>query len=121
MRPGGLRMLGSSAPRFSLVAVATLLVTALVGAGTAHARRGLTVDDMLAMQRVDSPTVSPDGKLVAFAVRDTDVEANRGRYDIWLASVDGSATRRLTRHPENDTSPAWTADGSATPRPRATR
>ncbi len=106
-------MLGSSAPRLSLVAVAAFLVTTLVGAGTAHARRGLTVDDMLAMQRVDSPAVSPDGKLVAFAVRDTDIEANRGRYDIWVASVDGTATRRLTRHPENDTSPAWTADGSA--------
>ena len=60
-----------------------------------HAK-GLTVDDMLAMQRVSDPQVSPDGKWVAFAVRDTDYDANRGRYDVWLAAIDGSAVTRLT-------------------------
>jgi dipeptidyl aminopeptidase/acylaminoacyl peptidase len=107
-------MVGSHGPRFSLAAGAALLFTSVVGASAARAAgHGMTVDDMLAMQRVESPVVSPDGKQVAFSVRDTDVEANRGRFDIWIAAVDGSATRRLTRHPENDTSPAWSPDGSA--------
>ena len=105
-------MLGSYVPRFSLAALATVLATSVVGAGAAQAaRHGLTVDDMLAMQRVAEPAVSPDGKQVAFSVRDTDIEANRGRFDIWIAAVDGSSTRPLTRHPENDTSPAWSPDG----------
>ena len=34
--------------------------------------------------------MSPDGKWVAFSVRDTDLEANRGRFDVWLAAVDGT-------------------------------
>ncbi|HKE18061.1 MAG TPA: S9 family peptidase [Kofleriaceae bacterium] len=107
-------MLGTRAPRLALAALAALLVTPALGAGAARAgKHGLTVDDMLAMQRVESPAVSPDGKLVAFSVRDTDVEANRGRFDIWVAAVDGSSTRPLTRDPENDTSPAWSPDGSA--------
>ncbi|HEV7557738.1 MAG TPA: hypothetical protein VGO00_19870, partial [Kofleriaceae bacterium] len=77
-----------------------LLLLALAGSAEA---KGLTIDDMLAMQRVGDPEVSPGGKLVAFTVRDTDVDANRGRFDIWLAATDGSFVRRLTSNPENDT------------------
>jgi dipeptidyl aminopeptidase/acylaminoacyl peptidase len=74
--------------------------------------KGLTVDDMLAMQRVGGPAVSPDGRWIAFAVRDTDVDANRGRFDVWLVGADGAAAaRRLTTHPENDTEPEWSPDG----------
>jgi dipeptidyl aminopeptidase/acylaminoacyl peptidase len=83
-----------------------------VAASAAPARaKGFTIEDMLAMQRVSDPAVSPDGKWVAFAVRDTDYDANRGRFDIWLASVDGASVRRLTTHPENDTDPQWSRDG----------
>ena len=39
------------------------------------------------MQRVSDPQVSPDGKWVAFSVRDTDYDANKGRYDVWLAAI----------------------------------
>src|SRR3954469_12213192 len=76
-------------------------------------KHGLTIEDMLAMQRISEPDVSPDGKLVAFTVRDTDFDANRGRTDVWLAAVDGSFSRRLTTHPENDSSPIFSADGKS--------
>src|SRR5215475_2393331 len=89
-----------------------LAFLALLAAGAPAAAKGLTIDDMLAMRRVSDPAVSPDGKQVAFAVRDTDLEANRGRFDVWLAQTDGSAIRQLTTHPENDQDPQWSADGS---------
>ncbi|MBA3539497.1 MAG: S9 family peptidase [Deltaproteobacteria bacterium] len=85
------------------------VVLAALGSTPARAK-GLTVEDMLAMQRLSAPTVSPDGKRVAFAVRDTDYAANRGRVDIWVANVDGTGTRRLTTHPDNDSDPAWSRD-----------
>src|ERR1700733_6097693 len=86
--------------------VLALLLPLLAGA------KGLTIDDMLAMQRISDPAVSPDGKLVAFAVRDTDFDANRGRYDIWLTATDGTGSAtRLTTNPDNDTDPAWSPDG----------
>jgi dipeptidyl aminopeptidase/acylaminoacyl peptidase len=95
-------------------AIAALITGAGTGtgtfAGTAHAG-GLTVEDMLAMQRIGEPAVSPDGKWVAFSVRDTDYEANRGRNDVWMSAVDGSSVRRLTTDPASDTSPAWSPDG----------
>jgi Tol biopolymer transport system component len=39
------------------------------------------------------------------------MEADKGRYDLWLSTVDGDEPRRLTTHEANDTSPAWSPDG----------
>ncbi len=90
------------------------ILTALAISATAIAAppKGLTIDDMLAMQRVGTPVVSPDGKRVVFAVRDTDFDANKGRYDLWLANVDGSGVVHLTTSADNDTDPQWTHDGA---------
>ena len=96
--------------RLSLAGVLVAGVVAAAPAATA-APKGLTVDDMLAMQRVEDPVPSPDGKWLAFAVREPDLDANRGRYDVWLAAADGSSVTRLTTSPENDTDPAWSRDG----------
>ncbi len=96
----------------AVMKLAVLALFGLLASTTAVGAKGLTVDAMLAMQRVGEPTVSPDGKWIAFTVRDTDLIANRGRIDVWLAAVDGSTTRRLTTHPDNDTGPRWSADGA---------
>ena len=85
-----------------------LLALAMPAAAAPH---GLTIDDMLAMHRVSDPHVSPDGKWVAFAVRDTDVAANKGRTDVWLAAVDGGSLEHLTTNQANDADPAWSRDG----------
>jgi dipeptidyl aminopeptidase/acylaminoacyl peptidase len=88
----------------------TTLFFTLAATASAEAK-GLTVDDMLAMQRLSDPQVSPDGKWVAFNVRETDLDANRGRFDIWLVASDGSGLTRLTSHPDADSDPRWSADG----------
>jgi dipeptidyl aminopeptidase/acylaminoacyl peptidase len=89
-----------------------LALLGLLAAGAPAAAKGLTIDDMLAMRRVGEPAVSPDGKQIAFTVRDTDFDANRGRTDVWLAATDGSGTTQLTTHLENDADPEWSADGA---------
>lgn len=70
-----------------------------------------TVDDLLAMQRISEPTLSPDGREVAFSVRDTDLGANRGRFDVWSVGLDGTGIRRLTTHADNDNQPSYSKDG----------
>ncbi len=70
-----------------------------------------SVHDMVAMKRLSSPTASPDGKTLAFTVTSIDLDANRGRSDLWTVNVDGSNLRQLTTHPENDSSPLWSPDG----------
>jgi dipeptidyl aminopeptidase/acylaminoacyl peptidase len=98
--------------RRAIVLVATLAVLPLLSAAKAPAaKRGVTVDDMLAMQRVSELVASPDGKLVAFTVRETDVEANKGRTDVWMARTAGGEAWRMTSHPDNDGSPRFSPDG----------
>ena len=90
---------------FQLIAVATT-----VAEPDSHP---FTVYDMLAMDRISDPQVSPDGSRIVFALRSTDLEANRGRADLWLVGVDGQGLRRLTSHESGESNPRWSADGSS--------
>ncbi|MDI9431516.1 MAG: S9 family peptidase [Planctomycetota bacterium] len=69
-----------------------------------------SIHDMLAMDRISDPQVSPDGQWIAFVVRTTDLEANRGRTDLWLVGRDGAGLRQLTSHPDSDSNPRWGPD-----------
>ncbi len=69
-----------------------------------------SVHDLLAMNRISDAQVSPEGESIVFVVRKTDLEANRGRTDLWLISTDGTGLRQLTTHCESDSSPRWAPD-----------
>jgi dipeptidyl aminopeptidase/acylaminoacyl peptidase len=71
-----------------------------------------TIDQMLSLRRVSSPNVSPDGRFVAYAVRDTDMVGNAFVTQVWLADVSTGKSRQLTFGPRSNTSPAWSPDGS---------
>jgi len=66
--------------------------------------------DLLALDRVGEPQVSPDARRVVFTVRRTDLEQNRGRKDLWVVGLDGKAPIQLTSHPDNEDSPRWLPD-----------
>jgi len=72
-----------------------------------------TVHDLLAMDRISETQVSPDGKWAVFTLRKTDLEANRGRTDLWLVAVEGTGLRQLTSHPGSDFGPVWSPDGKS--------
>lgn len=98
------------------VLVTVLLLLALHGVGSAvysQETHPFAVHDLLAMDRISETQVSPDGKWAVFTLRKTDLEANRGRTDIWLVGVDGAGLRQLTSHPGSDYSPAWSRDGKS--------
>ncbi len=97
-----------SARRLLLPALAVALLASSVSAAPPHP---FSVMDMLAMDRISDPRVSPDGTRVAFTVRTTDLAGNRGRNDLWMVNTDGSALRRLTSHEANDTQARWSTDG----------
>ncbi len=75
-----------------------------------NATHPFSVHDMLAMDRITDPQVAPDGRSVAFVVRQTDLDANKGRTDLWLVATDCTGLRRLTSHPEADSNPRWGPD-----------
>ena len=70
-----------------------------------------TVQDLIAMDRISDPQVSPDGKRIAFVVSALDLPANKRRTDLYLVSADGTGMRRLTTHEAADSSPRWSPDG----------
>ena len=72
-----------------------------------------SIHDMLAMDRLSDPQVSPDGRLIVFVLRKTDLEENKGLTDLWLVGVDGTALRRLTSHKAADSNPRWAPDGKS--------
>jgi len=99
--------------------IAIMLVSAFcsIGIGTVSASDEAThpfsVHDMLAMKRISDPQASPDGKMIVFVLRITDLEANKGRTDLWLVNADGTGLRRLTSHAASDNSPRWSRDGES--------
>ncbi|MHC4103646.1 MAG: prolyl oligopeptidase family serine peptidase, partial [Planctomycetota bacterium] len=72
-----------------------------------------SIHDMLAMDRLSDHQISPDGKLIVFTIRKTDLEADKGRTDLWLIGTDGTDLRRLTSHPEADYNPRWAPEGKS--------
>ncbi len=89
--------------------LASLLVP--IGAVAGGETHPFSVHDMLAMDRISDPQVSPDNARVIFVRRTTDLEANRGRTDLWLVNLDGQGMRRLTSHEAGDWNPRWSPDG----------
>jgi dipeptidyl aminopeptidase/acylaminoacyl peptidase len=96
---------------------ASVLAAGLALLHVAHAAepaRALTPTDLNRLARISDPQVSPDGRYVVYAQRDADLDANRGRTDLWLVDLDNPAKpRRLTQHSANDTHPRWAVDGNS--------
>jgi dipeptidyl aminopeptidase/acylaminoacyl peptidase len=71
-----------------------------------------TVDQILSLKRAGSPEISPDGRLVAYTVRETNWDDNAYETEIWLADPRAGTTRQLTNAKKSSQSPAWSPDGS---------
>jgi dipeptidyl aminopeptidase/acylaminoacyl peptidase len=94
--------------RILFVTVISSLVVSFASAAESHP---FSVHDMLAMDRISDPQVSPDGRSVVFAVRATDLAGNRGSTDLWMVGTDGTGLRRMTSHSASESNPRWSPDG----------
>ena len=90
------------------LACASLLLSA-----AAEKPHAYGIVDQLALRRLTSFEVSPDGTRVAYALRSTDMEANKGRVDLWVVGTDGQGNRQLTSHPDSESEPQWAPDGKS--------
>ena len=92
---------------FALFAFALLAPTS----GAAQTRT-MTPLDLVSLNRVSDPQVSPDGRQVAFVMSELDLAEDRRRTDLWIVDVGGGEPRRLTTHPAGDFNPRWSPDGA---------
>ncbi len=74
--------------------------------------RPFTPEDIVNVQWLSDPQISPDGRSVAFVVTRMDGEADEYRSQVWLMATDGaSEPRQLTFGPKHDSMPRWSPDG----------
>ncbi|MFL5458114.1 MAG: TolB family protein, partial [Myxococcales bacterium] len=87
-----------------------LIALLLCTSPAALAGRPFTPEELLATKRLDDPQISPDGKLVAFTVRQKSLELNRDVKDVWIVPFQGGAPRQFTRDGRSE-HPRWSPDG----------
>jgi len=94
-----------------LIWVVTLAV--MLGGRVANAKRPITFDDMMKVQRISDPEVSPDGRSVAYVQGAVDFEANKVVNHIWLIRTDGGEPKQLTTGDGSDSRPRWSPSGES--------
>ena len=113
-----LQVLDSIRFRFLPVGMFLLTLIASQGAFPAIAKDGeppsaWTPALMLQVKRVGSVVVSPDGKQVAYTVRQTIMDGDDSEYrtHIHLVDVQGKESRQLTQGSKSCDDPQWSPDG----------
>ncbi len=90
-----------------------VLIPLLLAPAAARAQHPFNVRDLVAMDRVGAPAVSPDGRSIVFTLSTLDLDANRRRSDLWIVDTAGGAPRRFTADPATEVSPVWSPDGGS--------
>ncbi|HEV2387925.1 MAG TPA: S9 family peptidase [Candidatus Acidoferrales bacterium] len=70
-----------------------------------------TIDQSLEMRTVSSPSLSPNGQLVAYEVQWTNWNENQFQQDIWIADTVTGQTYRLTDGKQSSAHARWSPDG----------
>ena len=94
--------------------IALLPLCLLAALPAAAATRGFDVRDMVALDRVSSPVLSPDGSVVVFAQRQMDKEVTKASTGLWMRNLltrDMAPPKPLTPEGWNVNSPAFSPDG----------
>ena len=83
-----------------------------LAAGAVSAAAPFTAEDLVRLKRLSDPQISPDGNVLAFVQRETDMDANRGRTSLWLLDLRDAAAepQRASGGNFNDSSPRWAQD-----------
>ena len=98
--------------------LALLALLAISGALSAPAAAAdppqpFTVQDLVRLERISEIASSPDGKRVAYTLRTTDMEENKGRTGVWVTDTGkrSGQPQRLTDLAANSSGAEWSADG----------
>ena len=98
--------------RLAVLALGSVATLGAQNAPMSLPRVAPTVDQILSLKRAGSPEISPDGRWVAYTVRETNWDENAYETEIWLADAASGSTRQLTNAKKSSSAPAWSPDGS---------
>jgi dipeptidyl aminopeptidase/acylaminoacyl peptidase len=77
----------------------------------ARKRRPMVFSDIMSVERVSAPSVSPDGTSLAYVTTRASLEENEMRSAIHLLDLKSGKERLLTPGPGSHSSPSWSPDG----------
>lgn len=92
-----------------VLAITSLFLTVFA---QAQAQVRPTIDDVINLKRVGSPAISPNGKLVAYTVREANWDENAYETEIWIGDEASRSPRQLTNAKKSSSQPAWSPDGA---------
>jgi dipeptidyl aminopeptidase/acylaminoacyl peptidase len=95
----------------SRVALVAFGVVSMVAGGQGQPASAPSIDDTLNLKRAGAPALSPDGRRVAYTIRETNWDENAYETEIWIAEVASGAPRQLTNAKGSSQQPAWSPDG----------
>ncbi len=75
----------------------------------------LTAMDLMKINNVGSPRISPDGARVAYTVSEVKMEKDKEWKtvtQVWVVAINGQKPRQFTRGDKSATAPEWSPDGS---------
>jgi dipeptidyl aminopeptidase/acylaminoacyl peptidase len=99
--------------------IAALLGTSAISLGalsTDAVARPMTETDLVMMKRLSAVTVSPDGMMVAYQLRETDLEANKGKTDLYMLKLGTTGAQPVmfaSRPDKNEHDPSFAPDGKS--------
>ena len=81
----------------------------------AHAQdesQPVTIDNLMALQSISSPQISPDGDWVAYVVRSRDMEEDKSNTQIFMVAISGGEPIPMTDKETSASDPQWSPDGN---------
>ena len=94
-----------------VILAALLSAAALVPASAGAAdSKPLTIRDVVSFERVSDPQASPDGRYLAYVLRTTDMDANKGVRSVWLMDLKTSNLRKFASGAGSSDTPRWSPD-----------
>ena len=88
-----------------------LLLLLLPGLLYAQVKHVPTFEELLSLKSINSPEISPDGRFVAYSMRETNWKDNVYVSQLWLVNVVTGASFQLTRGKKSASEAEWSPDG----------
>ena len=101
---------------FLLAALLGTSAISLGGLSTDAVARSMTETDLVMMKRLSAVAASPDGMMLAYQLRETDLEANKGKTDLYILKLGTTGAQPVmfaSKPDKNEHEPAFAPDGKS--------
>lgn len=100
---------------YLLAALMGTTAASLCALSTNAEARPMTETDLVMMKRLSGVTASPDGTMVAYQLRETDLAANKGKTDLYMLKLGTTGAQPVmfaSKPDKNEHDPAFAPDGN---------